>query len=103
MFIQTRTIIVSPGHADEVVERFSRPGPIDGREGLLDITVMVNRRAKEHEEVVVMIRWESEEAWKNWEKSPEHIQGHRNRKDQPIPDYIISSTVNMYDVKAVKP
>lgn len=24
-----------------------------------------------------MIRWESEEAWKNWETSEEHLAGHR--------------------------
>lgn len=102
MLIQTRTIVVQPGNADKVVERFSAKGPLDGREGLIDITVMVNKRSKEQEEVVVMIRWESEEAWKNWEKSPEHIAGHRNNKGQSPPEYVISSTVNMYEVKTVK-
>ena len=62
MLIQTRTIVVEPGHADKVVERFSAPGPLDGREGLLDIAVMVNKRTKEDDEVVVMIRWASEAA-----------------------------------------
>lgn len=102
MLIQTRTILVEPGNADKVVERFSQPGLLDKREGLIDISVMVNKRSKEQEEVVVMIRWESEEAWKNWEKSPEHIQGHRDNRGKQPPPYVRSSTVNMYEVKAVR-
>lgn len=102
MLIQTRTIVVEKGFADQVVERFSKEGAIDSMEGLLDVSVMVNKRAKEQEEVVIMIRWESEEAWKNWEKSDAHIQGHRQSKGQPKPEYVISTSVNMYEVKAVR-
>ncbi|MFB9275004.1 antibiotic biosynthesis monooxygenase [Cohnella cellulosilytica] len=102
MLIQTRTIVVQKGNADKVVERFSREGVLDEREGLIDITVMTNKRSKETDEVVVVIRWESEEAWKNWEKSPEHIQGHRNSRGQTPPEYVVSTTVNMYDVNKVR-
>lgn len=103
MLIQTRTIVVEKGSADLVVERFSKEGVLDGREGLLDISVMVNRAKKEQDEVVILIRWESEDAWKAWEKSPEHIQGHRDSRGQQPPEYVISTTVNMYDVKKVRP
>lgn len=102
MLIQTRTIVVEKGNADKIIERFSQEGILDEREGLIDISVMVNKRSKENEEVVVFIRWESEEAWKNWEKSPEHIQGHRDNKGQQQPEYVISTTVNMYEVKKVR-
>lgn len=73
--------------------------------GFIDSSVMVKKLRKrdaEEEEVMVMIRWESEEAWKTWEKSPEHIAGHRNKRNQEKPEYIISTTVTMYEVKAVK-
>ncbi|MFF2480295.1 antibiotic biosynthesis monooxygenase [Paenibacillus sp. NPDC058071] len=102
MLVQTRTITVQKGYADKVIERFSERGPIDGMPGLLDVSVMINKRSKEQEEVVAMIRWESEEAWKNWEKSPDHMQGHRNKKDQSQPEYVIDTTVNMYEVKTVR-
>jgi heme oxygenase (staphylobilin-producing) len=102
MLIQTRTIVVEKGHSDKVVERFSQAGLLDKREGLIDITVMVNKRSKENEEVVVLIRWESEEAWKNWEKSPEHIQGHKNSRGQEPPEYVVSTAVNMYETKAIR-
>ncbi|MHA6481741.1 antibiotic biosynthesis monooxygenase [Paenibacillus sp. strain BS8-2] len=103
MFIMKRTITVLAGNADKVVERFSQEGPLDQREGLIDITVMVNRRSKETEEVEVFIRWESEEAWKAWEKSPEHIQGHRDSRGKQPPEFVISTVVNLYDVKKIRP
>lgn len=102
MFIQTRTIVVEQGNSDKVVERFSAPGPVEEMEGLIDISVMVNKKHKENEEVIVLIRWESEEAWKNWEKSDVHIQGHRDSRGQEKPAFVVSTTVNMYEVKAVK-
>ncbi|MHA0856785.1 antibiotic biosynthesis monooxygenase [Paenibacillus sp. CMAA1364] len=102
MLIQTRTIHVEKGNVDQVVERFSGEKPVDKMKGLIDRTVMVNRRNKEYEEIIVMIRWESEEAWKNWEKSDVHIQGHRDNRGKTPPEYVISTTVHMYDVKNVK-
>jgi len=102
VFVMIRTIAVEKGHAGKVVERFSQPGKLDEREGLIDVSVMVNKRAKENDEVVVLIRWESEEAWKAWEKSPEHIQGHRDSKGKTPPEYVLSTTVNLFDAKAVK-
>lgn len=103
MLIQTRTIVVEQGKADLVVERFSQAGPMDAMEGLIDKTVMVNRKKQDdQEEVVVMIRWRSVEDWKNWEKSDAHIQGHRQNNGKPKPEYVLSTTVNMYEVKALK-
>ncbi len=102
MMIQTRSIVVKEGYADQVAERFSVDSPIDSMEGLLDRTIMVNRHSKDQEEVLIMIRWESVEAWKNWEKSDVHIQGHRDNRGKPTPEYVISTTVNMYDVATVK-
>ncbi|MNC48982.1 hypothetical protein D3C75_981300 [compost metagenome] len=41
--------------SEKVVERFSTPGPLDEMEGLIDISVMVNKKGKENEEVRVRI------------------------------------------------
>lgn len=101
MFIQMRTIVVEKGNAEQVIERFSQEGHIEGKEGLIDKTVMVNSKDKESEEIVVMIRWESKEAWKNWEKDPVHIAGHREKRGQEKPSYVLESSVKMYEVKKI--
>lgn len=103
MFVIMRTITVKKGYADQVVERFGRRGAVHAFEGFIDSSVMVKRgkRQDEHDEVVVMIRWRSMEDRKNWEKSPEHIAGHRQNHGQTPPDYVISSVHAQYDVKVV--
>lgn len=103
MLIQTRTIVVQKGTADLVLERFMQDGPMDTMEGLIDRSVMVNRKKQDdQEEVVVMARWKSVEDWKNWEKSDAHIQGHRRNQGKPQPEHVISVSINMYEVKAIK-
>lgn len=49
-----------------------------------------------------MIRWESEEAWKNWETSEEHLAGHRAGRGKPKADHIINVDHAVYYVKSSK-
>jgi len=70
VFGQKRTVTERRGHADG--DRTVRPGrAIRELPGFLDLRVMV-RHGKESdaEEVAILVRLESEEAWQNGEKSP---------------------------------
>lgn len=102
MFIMTRTITVEKGNSEQVVARFSGASPMDNMEGLIDVSVMVNTKSKDQEEVVVVIRWESQEAWKNWEKSDAHIQGHKEKRGKQPPSYVLGTEVKMYHGEVVK-
>jgi len=98
MFVQLRTFVVKEGFADKIVERFSGESPVQKRPGFVDMNILVKRKRREpEEEVIVMERWESEEAWKSWETSPEHVEGHRKRRGQPQPDFIISVSHAAYE------
>lgn len=102
MFVQMRKTIVTEGNADKVLERFSKEGIIEKQPGFVDLTVMVKKVRRGDEEVLVQIRWESEEDWKNWEKSDTHIAGHKAKLGQPKPDYIVSTEGGKYEVVTVK-
>jgi heme oxygenase (staphylobilin-producing) len=102
MFVETKTITVKEGFAQTVAERFSKPGAVEQMPGFVDLSVMVKRARNGEEQVLVMIRWESEEAWKAWEKSDVHIQGHRQSAKQGRPDYILSSSHDSYQVSVLK-
>ncbi|MFE8700093.1 antibiotic biosynthesis monooxygenase [Cytobacillus sp. FJAT-54145] len=102
MFIQLRKTIVTEGNSDKVVERFSQPGIIEEQEGFIDLTIMVKKVRRGDEEVMIQIRWESEDYWKQWEKSDAHIAGHKGKKGQPTPEFILDTEVSFYEVKAVK-
>ncbi|MDA5107970.1 antibiotic biosynthesis monooxygenase [Brevibacillus sp. LEMMJ03] len=102
MFVETKNLIVKEGTSDKVVERFSREGAVEKSEGFVDLSVLVKKSRKGEEEVIVMIRWESEEAWKKWELSEAHLEGHRQARGKPKPDYLISSSHHVYEVKVYK-
>lgn len=102
MFIETKTITVKEGTSQLVVDRFTGPGIIEQSEGFIDLSVLVKKVRRGDEEVVVLIRWESEEAWKKWETSEAHIAGHRASRGKPKPDHIIDSTHALYEVKSSK-
>jgi heme oxygenase (staphylobilin-producing) len=97
MFVQMKRIFVKEGYSGQVVERFSkRGGLLEQQPGFIDKQVLAKKVRRGDEEVLVMISWESEEDWKNWEKSPEHIAGHKAKRGTPKPDYIIESSQDLY-------
>lgn len=102
MFIQTKVIQVKEGHAQTLVEKFSKPGAVEQSAGFIDLSILVKKVRKGDEEIIILVRWESEEAWKGWERSEAHLAGHRNSRDQPKPDYVLGSSHGNYEVMAVK-
>jgi heme oxygenase (staphylobilin-producing) len=102
MFIEMKTIVVKEGTSDKVVERFGQDGIIEQSEGFIDLSVLVKKVRRGDEEVVILIRWESEEAWKKWETSEAHIEGHRQSRGKPVPEHILSRSNANYEVKAIK-
>lgn len=102
MIIETLTITVKEGFAEQVVHRFSQEAAVEKSPGFVDLSVLVKRARKGEEEVIVMIRWENEERWKQWELSEAHLEGHRREREHGKPDFVLSSKSSIYEVKAVK-
>ncbi|MFF3102781.1 antibiotic biosynthesis monooxygenase family protein [Viridibacillus arvi] len=102
MFYQAKRIIVQEGFSGQVVERFSGDTPLAKQPGFIDMKVLVKKVRRGDEEVMILVQWQSEEDWKNWEKSPEHIAGHKANIGKPKPEYIIETSQNVYEVKATK-
>lgn len=102
MFVQMRKMTVTEGNANLVVNRFGKPGILEEQEGFVDLTIMEKKVRRGEEEVLVLIRWESEQHWKQWEKSEAHIAGHKAKLGQPKPEYLLNSEGGLYDVKVVK-
>ncbi|WP_281508174.1 antibiotic biosynthesis monooxygenase family protein [Paenibacillus cellulosilyticus] len=98
-----RTMIVELGHSDSIIERWGSPGPQDQMPGFVDVSVLLNRKySADEEEVVIITRWDSEEAWKGWEKSDVHIQMHRQGRTQQRPSFIKDIKVKLYHQKAAR-
>lgn len=97
-----RKMVIKAGSEEQVIARFQSEGAIEKQEGFLDLSVLEEKSRKDEKEIVVVIRWESEEHWKQWEKSDAHIAGHKANRGKPKPDYLISQEVKRYEVKAAK-
>lgn len=102
MFIETITIHVTEGSSEKIVERFSQEGPLEKAEGFIDMSILAKDQRRGDEEVIILIRWESKEAWKNWEKSEPHLEMHRKSRGKPKPEYVINRQHHVYEVKATK-
>ncbi|MGL4521420.1 MAG: antibiotic biosynthesis monooxygenase [Bacilli bacterium] len=98
MFIQMKTFQIEKGNAERFIERFAGEGIIEKQPGFISLSVLEQLRTKEADEVKIMIMWENESDWKAWEKSPIHIQGHRERKNDQKPSFILDSNQSYYNV-----
>lgn len=102
MFIEMKIFIVKEGILNIVVECFIGEGIIEKFEGFIDLSVFVKKVRCGDEEVVVMICWEFEEVWKNWEISEEYLVGYRVGCGKLKLDYIINVDYVVYYVKLLK-
>lgn len=102
MFVQMKRIVVKEGFAELVLNRFSGEGKLEKQPGYIDRTVLKKNVRRGDEEVIVYVRWKSESDWKNWEKHPDHIAGHKANIGKPKPDHVIESSQNTYHVHAVR-
>ncbi|TXK80647.1 antibiotic biosynthesis monooxygenase [Paenibacillus sp. N3.4] len=102
MLIEMLSIVVKEGFSDQVVQRFTAEAAVEKAEGFVDLSVMVKQARKGEEEIIVMIRWENERLWKQWELSEPHLEGHRQERKHGKPDFVLSSKNDTYTVKAVK-
>jgi heme oxygenase (staphylobilin-producing) len=99
MFYQIKRIVVKEGYSEQLVERFSkRGGLLEQQSGFLDKQVLVKKVRRGDEEVLIVVRWESEVDWKNWEKHPDHIAGHKANIGKPKPEFIIESSQDVYEL-----
>jgi heme oxygenase (staphylobilin-producing) len=102
MFYQVKRLIIKEGFSSKVVDRFGVEGLIEKQPGFIDLKVLVKKVRRGDEEVLILVQWESEQDWKNWEKSPAHIAGHKANAGKPKPEHIIESGQGVYEVKVLK-
>lgn len=102
MLVVLRKMIIKAGHEEKVIDKFNSQGILEKQEGFIDRSLLVEKSRKDEIEMVIMVRWESEAAWKQWEKSDAHIAGHKANLGKPKPDHIVSIEVKKYHVQATK-
>ena len=100
MFVEMKVFKLAVGNSESILNKFSKSGIINTQPGFVDMAVMKKVRKADHEEVVVEIRWESQDAYTAWKRSDAHKAGHGAKKERP--DYILDVTMDTYHVETFK-
>lgn len=98
MFYQIKRLLVKEGFSGWASEKFSkRGGLIEKQPGFIGKEVLIRKSRRGDEEVLIVIRWESETDWKNWEKHPDHIASHKANIGKPKPEFIMETSQDVYE------
>lgn len=100
MVIVTNTSNITLGNSHKLIERFNKTGKIEFFSGFLGLEVLKTERLKDHDEVVVMTRWESLDDFRKWSVSDAFKAAHKG--DAGRPDYIISNKITYYEVEVTR-
>ncbi|MCU5746473.1 antibiotic biosynthesis monooxygenase [Staphylococcus sp. SQ8-PEA] len=100
MFMAENRLELKKGSAEETTKRFYNRQGIENIEGFKDMLVTVSREIEDIEEVKILTIWDSEECFKNWLKSDEFKEAHKNvrqnKEDSQSP--ILKNEVSTYSI-----
>ena len=85
MFVGTNRIKIKKGYGKELEELFRSRGEVAREPGFVDFELWRQEGDSEHEEYLVVSRWESEEHHNQWLRSDSFKQAHSG----PPGDYIM--------------
>jgi len=85
MFVGTNRIKIKKGYGKELEELFRSRGEVAREPGCVDFELWRQEGDSEHEEYLVVSRWESEEHHNQWLRSDSFKQAHSG----PPTDYIM--------------
>ena len=85
MFVGTNRIKIKKGYGKELEELFRSRGEVAREPGFVDFELWRQEGDSEHEEYLVVSRWESEEHHNQWLRSDSFKQAHSG----PPTDYIM--------------
>ena len=76
MYIAVNKLKVQKARGDDLEQRFHHAGAVASEPGFLGFELWKRYEDGEHEEFLVVSRWESEEAHNQWTKSESFKQAH---------------------------
>lgn len=95
MFIATNCLKVKIGYGAELEKHFGRRGGVEQEPGFLGFELWRLDQAADHEEYLVVTRWESKEAHHGWTRSEAFRQAHAG----PRPDFLLGGEFSSYEVR----
>ncbi len=96
MFIATNRIKIKSGHGDDLETRFGHSGGVEKEPGFLGFELWRMDGTNDHEEYLVVSRWEAKEDHDKWTQGESFRRAHSG----PPADYIMGrGEFSSYDVR----
>lgn len=93
MFVQIKEFDIEKDHVDAFSDQWATRKPTI--EGLVKINVLRDaRKDRAVQKVIVQLYWESKANFKAWQVHPDHIAGHKEKKERPA--WIVKSATSGY-------
>lgn len=77
MITVTNRIKVKKGFAERMAPKFVEPGPLQKFEGFQKVEVLVSTQFEDHDEMSVVMYWDSKESFAVWRESDEFKASHK--------------------------
>lgn len=100
MYIVTNCVKCRKDEGHKLVKRFDKVGKIEFMPGFLGMEVLLSDKLDDYDEVSIVTRWESEEAFKNWQNSKAFKEAHAHKGGKP--EYIISNKILYHKIEVVR-
>lgn len=87
MYTVTNRINVKKGMAKMMAPNFVKPGPLQEFEGFVKVEVLVAEQFEQHDEMSVVMYWETLAGFEAWRESDAFKQAHKRPEgDEPNPN-----------------
>lgn len=83
MFLISRLLKIEKGKSEQLYSKYLKEGIVDKFDGFIKLDVLLNTKNKEYDRLVVNVYWEDRDAFLRFERSPEHINSHKNQGEKP--------------------
>lgn len=100
MYIVTNITKIKKGEGHKLIQRFDKVGKVETMEGFLGLEVLSSKKLEEYDEVSIVTRWDSEEAFTGWTKSDAFKESHNHQGGKP--DYILSNKTAYQEVEVTR-
>lgn len=102
MYVVVRIMKVKKDHQTAIIERFSNQTLMSKFDGYIKSLLMLDSKHKDYDLFRQEIYWKDKRSFYVWEGSPEHIAGHKKRKEEGYqrPEEILEMSRETYEVVA---
>lgn len=100
MFVTLKKFKLEKGFGNKLSEGFLKKGIVENSKGFVKLEVLLNNNYQDYDLIIIKIYWESKEDFINFERSPEHLKSHKEKKIRP--KEIIDVSFEMYEIIGMK-